>query len=50
VSGVPPIGLADVLARSMPTTTVCQDNSPPPRELFKDLPAYLKYHAAAAVK
>ena len=50
VSGVPPLGLPDVLARSIPTTTVCQDDSPPPGELFKDLPAYQKYHAAPTVK
>jgi hypothetical protein len=50
VSGVPPIGLPDVLARSIPTSTVCQDNSPPPGELFKELPAYQKYHAAPSVK
>jgi len=50
VSGVPPIGLPDVLARSIPTTTVCRDNSPPPGELFRELPAYQKYHAAPAVK
>jgi hypothetical protein len=50
VSGVPPIGLPDVLARSIPTTTVCRDDSPPPGALFKDLPAYRKYQAAPGVK
>jgi len=50
VSGLPPLGLPDVLARSIPTRTVCQDNSPPPGELFKELPAYQKYHDAASVK
>jgi hypothetical protein len=50
VSGVPPIGLPDVLARSIPTRTVCTDNSPPPGELFKDLPAYQKFHPAPTVK
>ena len=50
VSGVPPIGLPDVLARSIPTTTVCRDNSPPPGELFKDLPAYQRYNTAPTVK
>jgi hypothetical protein len=44
VSDVPPLGLPDVLARSIPTRTVCQDNSKPPGELFKELPAYKKYH------
>jgi hypothetical protein len=44
VSSVPPLGMPDVLARSIPTRTVCQDNSKPPGELFKGLPAYKKYH------
>lgn len=44
VSDRPPIGLPDVLARSIPTRTVCQDNSKPPGELFKELPAYKKFH------
>jgi hypothetical protein len=44
VSSVPPLGMPDVLARSIPTRTVCQDNSKPPGELFKDLPAFRKYH------
>jgi hypothetical protein len=45
VSEPPPLGMPDVLARSLGTRTVCQ--APPgPREgeLFKDLPAYKKYH------
>ena len=44
VSSVPPLGMPDVLARSIPTRTVCQDNTKPPGELFKDLPAFRKYH------
>jgi hypothetical protein len=44
VSSVPPLGMPDVLARSIPTRTVCQDNSHPAAEGFKDLPAYQKYH------
>lgn len=43
VSGVPPLGLPDVLARSFPTRTVCQGDSGPRSDLFKDLPAYRKY-------
>jgi hypothetical protein len=41
----PPLAMPDVFARSLGTHTVCQ--APPgPREgeLFKDLPAYKKYH------
>lgn len=45
VSSLPPLGMPDVLARSIPTRTVCQDNSKPTGELFKDLPAYRKYHS-----
>lgn len=44
VSSPPPLGMPDVLARSIPTTTVCQDKSKPAGEQFKDLPAYKKYH------
>jgi hypothetical protein len=44
VSDVPPLGMPDVLARSMLTRTVCQDDSKPPGEVFKDLPAYRKFH------
>jgi hypothetical protein len=44
VSGVPLLGMPDVLARSIPTRTVCQDDSSPRSDLFKDLPAYKKYH------
>ena len=29
VSGVPPLGVPDVIARSIPTRTVCRDNSKP---------------------
>jgi hypothetical protein len=45
VSEPPPLGMPDVLARSLGTRTVCQA-LPGPREgeLFKDLPAYKKYH------
>jgi hypothetical protein len=50
VAGVPPIGLPDVLARSIPTSTVCRDDSPPPGQLFKELPAYQKYHAAPGAR
>ena len=44
VSGVPPLGLPDILARSIPTRTVCQGGFGPQSDLFKDLPAYKKYH------
>jgi hypothetical protein len=43
VSSPPPLGMPDVLARSIPTRTVCQDDSKPAGEQFKDLPAYKKY-------
>jgi hypothetical protein len=43
VSEVPPLGLPQVLARSIPTRTVCQGDSEPRSDLFKDLPAYRKY-------
>jgi hypothetical protein len=44
VSEVPPLGLPQVLARSIPTRTVCPGDSEPRGDLFKDLPAYKKYH------
>ena len=44
VSELPPLGLPQVLARSIPTRTVCQRDSEPRSDLFKDLPAYKKYH------
>lgn len=44
VSALPPLGLPDILARSMPTRTVCQRDSGPRSDLFKDLPVYKKYH------
>jgi hypothetical protein len=45
VSDVPPMGLPQVLARSIPTRTVCQGGDTESRgDLFKDLPAYEKYH------
>ena len=37
-------GTPDVLARSRPTHTVCVDAGASEGELFKDLPAYKKYH------
>jgi len=43
VSEVPPLGLPQVLARSIPTRTVCQGDSEPRGDLFKDLPAYSVY-------
>jgi hypothetical protein len=43
VSSVPALGMPDVLVRAIPTRTVCVDDSKPPGELFKDLPAYRKY-------
>lgn len=42
VSEVPPIGLPEALARSIPTRTVCQGDADPRGDLFKDLPAYEK--------
>lgn len=44
VSELPPLGLPQVLARSIPTRTLCQRDSEPRSDLFKDLPAYKKYH------
>jgi hypothetical protein len=44
VSEVPPLGLPQVLARSIPTRTVCRRDSEPRSDLFKDLPAYKKSH------
>jgi hypothetical protein len=44
VSEVPPIGLPEVLARSIPTRTVCQGDAESRGDLFKDLPAYEKHH------
>jgi hypothetical protein len=44
VSGVPPLGAPDVLARSIPTRTVCEGDSGPRSDLFKDSLAYKKYH------
>jgi hypothetical protein len=45
VSDVPPLGMPELLARSNPTRTVCQGDSGPRSDLFKELPAYKKYHA-----
>ena len=44
VSELPPLGLPQVLARSIPARTVCRRDSEPRSDLFKDLPAYKKYH------
>jgi hypothetical protein len=44
ISELAPLGGPDVIARSIPTRTVCQDDSAPAGELFKDLAAYKKYH------
>jgi hypothetical protein len=44
VSGIPALGLPDILAHSILTRTVCQGDSGPRSDLFKDLPAYKKYH------
>jgi hypothetical protein len=44
VSDVTPMGLPQVLARSIPTRTVCQGDTESRNDLFKDLPAYEKYH------
>ena len=44
VSELPPLGTPDVLARMIPTHTVCRDQSAPEGELFRDLDAYKKRH------
>jgi hypothetical protein len=44
VCEVPPMGLPQVLSRSIPTSTVCQGDTESRDDLFKDLPAYEKYH------
>ncbi len=44
VSEVPPLGLPQVLARSIPARRVCQRDAEPRSDLFKHLPAYKKYH------
>jgi hypothetical protein len=44
VSDTPTLGMPQVLARSLPSRTVCQADSGPRSDLFKDLPAYRKYH------
>ena len=43
-SEAPPLGTPDVFARMATTTTTCIATGPPAGELFKDLPAYKKYH------
>jgi hypothetical protein len=50
-SSPPPPGTADILARAMPTRTVCRGDPGWSRaDLFKDLPAYRRYHAEAGAK
>jgi hypothetical protein len=45
ISEPAPLGTPDVFARSQGTQVACQaPPGPPPGELFKDLPAYKKYH------
>ena len=44
VSELPPLGTPDVLARMIPTHTVCRNQSGPEGELFRDLDAYKKRH------
>jgi hypothetical protein len=45
VSEPPPLGMPDVIARSLGTRMGCQPPAGPQEgELFKDLPAYKKYH------
>ena len=44
VSGERPLGMPDVIARSIPTHTVCRGDSGAQGELFRELPAYEKYH------
>jgi len=43
-SGIPPIGLPDMVARAIPPRTICPDHSEPPGELFRDLSAFQKLH------
>jgi len=43
VSGPPPLGMPDVIARSIPARRVCQGDSGPRGDLFRDLPAYERY-------
>jgi hypothetical protein len=44
-SSPPPLGLPDIIARGLLSTTVCLSNSGPARgDLFEALPAYKKYH------
>ncbi|MGC1729818.1 MAG: hypothetical protein WA747_10600 [Steroidobacteraceae bacterium] len=45
VSEPAPLGTPDVFARSQGTKVACQaPPGPPPGQLFKDLPAYKRYH------
>ncbi len=48
-SPAPPLGTPDVIARALPTRTVCRGDPGWSRgDLFKDLPAYGRYHQAPA--
>ncbi len=50
-SSPPALGTADVLARAIPTRTLCKGDPGWSRaDLFKDLPAYRRYHPQAAGK
>jgi len=44
VSELPPLGMPDILARSLPTRTGCEGIPESQGDLFRDLPAYQKYH------
>jgi hypothetical protein len=44
VSDTPTLAMPWILARSIPSRVVCQADSEPRSDLFKDLPAYRKYH------
>jgi hypothetical protein len=44
-SSPPPLGMPDVIARALPTRTACRGDPGWSRpDLFKDLPAYQRYH------
>jgi hypothetical protein len=44
VSAPKPLGLPGAVMRGTPSSTVCQDDSKPQRDLFKQLPAYQRDH------
>jgi hypothetical protein len=44
ISDTPTLAMPWVLARSIPARTVCQSDAQPRSDLFKDLPAFSKYH------